>query len=165
MLPRRSRTPTTHDPARPLKLLIQRVSRSQVSVSGEVVGSIGHGYTVLVGVREGDTETDAVQLATRTVNLRVFADDDGRMNLDLLAVGGEVLAISQFTLYADTRKGNRPGFARAGDPAEAERLYEAYVRELRARLGPDRVATGAFGAAMSVEITNDGPVTIELTSD
>jgi len=136
-----------------------------VSVSGELAGSIGHGYTVLVGVRDGDTEDDAVQLATRTVNLRVFPDDTGRMNLDLQAVGGEVLAISQFTLYADTRKGNRPGFGRAGNPAEAERLYETYVQELRTRLGPDRVATGVFGAAMSVDITNDGPVTIELTSD
>lgn len=148
-----------------MKVLIQRVSRSQVSVNGEVIGSIGQGYTILIGVRQGDTDADALQLAAKTINLRIFSDEDGRMNLSLQDVRGQVLVISQFTLYADTRKGNRPGFGRAAAPADAERLYQGYVEQLRAKLGSDRVATGRFGAAMAVEIINDGPVTIELNSD
>jgi D-tyrosyl-tRNA(Tyr) deacylase len=120
---------------------------------------------VLLGVRPADTEKDARYLAHRTINLRVCADPEGKMNLSVRDVEGSVLVISQFTLYADTRKGNRPSFIGAADPELAERLYEEYVRALRAELGDERVATGVFGAMMSVEIVNDGPVTIELSSD
>ncbi len=149
-----------------MKALVQRVSRGSVSVGGAVKGDVGRGYVVLVGVREGDTEADAKYLAEKTANLRIFPDQDDKMNLSIREVeGGAVLAISQFTLYADTRKGNRPSFVRAGKPETAEKLYEAYVAFLRELLGADRVKTGVFRAMMSVEIVNDGPVTIELTSD
>jgi len=148
-----------------VKALVQRVTRGAVTIDGAVAGSVGRGFVVLLGVRQGDTEDDARYLAHRTVNLRVFADAGGRMNLALDDVGGAVLVISQFTLYADTRKGNRPSFVGAAAPEEAARLYEAYVAGLRAALGPARVATGRFGAMMQVDIANDGPVTIELSTD
>ena len=148
-----------------MKALIQRVSRGRVSIDGEVVGAVDRGYVVLLGVRHADTEDDARHLANKTVNLRVFGDDQGRMNRSIEDIGGNILVISQFTLYADTRKGNRPGFAGAADPGPAEQLYGEYVAALRRELGEGRVATGRFGAMMSVEIINDGPVTIELTTD
>jgi D-tyrosyl-tRNA(Tyr) deacylase len=148
-----------------MKALIQRVSRACVSVEGRVVGQIGRGYAVLLGVRHGDTIEEARQLAAKTVGLRIFSDAEGKMNLDLPAVGGEVLVVSQFTLYADTRKGNRPSFLQAAPPALAESLYGEYAATLRQRLGADRVATGVFRAHMVVEIVNEGPVTIELTTD
>lgn len=148
-----------------MKALIQRVSRGSVSVDGRVIGSIRRGYVVLLGVRHGDTEADARFLAEKTAGLRIFADELGKMNLSVVEVAGGVLVISQFTLYADTRKGNRPGFTQAAGPAEAERLYEAYVALLRSIMGADRVATGVFRAEMQVELVNDGPVTIELSSD
>lgn len=148
-----------------MKVLIQRVTAGRVSVDGSVTGEIRTGFVVLVGVREGDTETDAVTLADKTARLRVFSDDDGKMNLALPDVAGSVLAISQFTLYADLRKGNRPSFIRAAQPDIAEAIYECYVDRLRETLGPDHVATGVFGAMMDVEIHNNGPVTIELTTD
>lgn len=148
-----------------MKALVQRVSSGRVSVGGEVVGDIGPGFVVLLGVRPGDTAADAKYLANKTVNLRVFNDDGGKMNRALDDIGGSVLAISQFTLYADTRKGNRPSFIRAAEPALAEELYAEYVAALRRGLGEGRVATGRFGADMHVEIHNDGPVTIELTTD
>jgi D-tyrosyl-tRNA(Tyr) deacylase len=148
-----------------MKAVIQRVQRGSVSIDGEVVGEIGHGYVVLLGVREGDTADDARYLAQRTVNLRIFADAEDRMNRSVQDVNGAILAISQFTLYADTRKGNRPSFIRAGNPKVAEELYDEYVAALRRELGDTRVATGRFGASMVVEIINDGPVTIELTTD
>jgi D-tyrosyl-tRNA(Tyr) deacylase len=148
-----------------LKALVQRVSRGGVTVAGEVVGRIGRGFVVLLGVREADTEEDARHLAHKTVNLRVFADAEGRMNLSVQDIGGEVLVVSQFTLYADTRKGNRPGFTGAAAPGIAEALYEAYVGAVRAALGEGRVATGRFGARMELEILNDGPVTVELCTD
>jgi D-tyrosyl-tRNA(Tyr) deacylase len=147
-----------------MKALIQRVSRGSVAVEGRMAGAIGRGYVILLGVAVPDTEADAVYLAERTANLRIFPDAEGRMNLSVRDVGGAALVISQFTLYADTRKGNRPGFTAAAPPDQAERLYHRYVEELRRMLGPDRVATGVFRASMSVEIVNDGPVTIELIS-
>ena len=148
-----------------MKTIIQRASQGAVSVDGKTIGAIERGFVILFGARHGDTEADARYLARRTANLRVFADDDDKMNLSLLDVGGSALVISQFTLYADTRKGNRPSFVGAAAPDIAESLYETYVAALRELLGEERVATGSFGAMMSVEIVNDGPVTIELTTD
>jgi D-tyrosyl-tRNA(Tyr) deacylase len=148
-----------------MKALIQRVSRGRVTVDGRETGAISGGFVVLLGVRHGDTEADARYLAQRTCSLRVFQDGAGKMNLDLNAVGGSVLVISQFTLYADTRKGNRPSFVQAAPPEHAEALYRVYVDALRAGLGDGRVATGVFRAEMSVEIVNDGPVTVELSTD
>jgi D-tyrosyl-tRNA(Tyr) deacylase len=148
-----------------MKILIQRVTRGCVRVGDAIVGQTGPGLVVLVGVREGDAEADARTLAQKTANLRVFADDQQRMNRSLLDTGGGVLAISQFTLYADTHKGNRPSFIRAGKPELAERLVGVYVETLRAVLGAERVATGRFGAMMAVELVNDGPVTIALDTD
>jgi D-tyrosyl-tRNA(Tyr) deacylase len=148
-----------------MKVLIQRVTRGSVSIGGETVGRIGRGFVILVGVRTGDTEADTATLARKTAALRIFPDSEGRMNHSLADIGGAALVISQFTLYADTRKGNRPSFVRAGDPAAAACLYEAYVDGLRALLGSELVQTGRFGAEMQVDLVNDGPVTIELTTD
>ena len=148
-----------------MKALIQRVQRGRVTVAGKPIGETGRGFVVLLGVRPGDTEENARYLAHRTVNLRVFADADAKMNLGLQDVNGGVLVVSQFTLYADTRKGNRPSFIGAAEPGLARQLYEEYVAALRRALGDARVATGEFGAAMVVDIVNDGPVTIELTTD
>ena len=148
-----------------MKALIQRVSRGRVTVEGAEVGVIGKGYVVLLGVKTGDGEADAKYLAEKTAGLRVFPDLQDKMNLSVMDVEGSVLVISQFTLYADTRKGNRPSFIGAALPAEAERLYDVYVGHLRRILGSERVATGVFRASMAVELVNDGPVTIELTSD
>ena len=148
-----------------MKILLQRVSEASVAIGGETAGAVGRGYLALVGCRGGDTAEDCDRLAVRTANLRVFEDDAGRMNRSVLDVGGGILAISQFTLYADTRKGNRPSFVEAGDPAEAELLYERFLADLRSLLGPDRVAQGRFGADMKVSLVNDGPCTIELRSE
>ncbi len=148
-----------------MKAIIQRATRGSVTVDGETIGSIGPGTVILLGVREGDTEEAARALACKTVNLRIFSDEAGKMNRSIQDTGGAILVISQFTLYADTRKGNRPSFIRAAAPELAERLYELYTASLRAELGPDRVQTGRFGAMMQVELVNDGPVTIELTTD
>ena len=148
-----------------MKLLIQRAARGSVSVDGKTIGQIGRGLVILVGVRSGDTKADAQKLAQRTAALRIFADAEGRMNRSLADIGGEALVISQFTLYADTRKGNRPSFIHAGDPAIAETLYETYVAELARQPGIAHVATGQVGASMQVELVNDGPVTIELKTD
>lgn len=148
-----------------MKVILQRVQRGAVRVEGETVGAIDAGFVALVGVGRQDTEAHAAQLAGKTARLRVFADDAGLMNRSLLDTGGGVLAVSQFTLYADTRKGNRPSFIRAAEPDHARALYEAYVAALRELVGETRVATGRFGAMMEVELVNDGPVTLELTTD
>jgi D-tyrosyl-tRNA(Tyr) deacylase len=148
-----------------MKALVQRVQRGSVTVAGQAVGRIGRGFVVLLGVKAGDSEHDARYLAQRTVSLRIFPDAEQRMNLSLLDVGGQALVVSQFTLYADTRKGNRPSFIRAAPPEEAERLYGVYVDALKQALGDARVATGTFRASMQVEIVNDGPVTVELVSE
>jgi len=145
---------------RGVRVLLQRVARAAVTVDGAVVGGIGRGFVALVGVGHDDTPATAARLAAKTAKLRVFEDGAGLMNLALGEVGGAVLAVSQFTLYADTRKGNRPSFTGAAPPDQGEAVYEAYVAALRAAGVP--VATGVFGAHMDVELVNDGPVTILL---
>ncbi|MGN0701346.1 MAG: D-aminoacyl-tRNA deacylase [Oscillospiraceae bacterium] len=143
-----------------MKLVIQRVERASVSVDRKVAGAIGTGYLVLLGVGAEDTEADCERLAAKMINLRIFADSDGKTNLSLKDVGGGLLIISQFTLYADCRKGNRPNFLLAKKPDEAERLYE-YFTEICRREVP-QVETGVFGADMKVELVNDGPFTVIL---
>ncbi len=148
-----------------MKTLIQRVKCGSVTIDGAITGTIGQGFVILVGVRTGDTVEDARKLAQKTVSLRIFSDANDRMNLSIADINGEILVISQFTLYADTRKGNRPSFIRAGDPDLANSLYKEYIAALRRELGDTRIQTGQFGASMEVKIVNDGPVTIELTTD
>ncbi len=148
-----------------IKALIQRVKHGSVTIAGKKTASINQGYVVLLGVRIGDTAKDAQYLASRTVKLRIFTDDADKMNLSIDAVSGNILVISQFTLYAETKKGNRPSFIQAGDPKIAKELYEEYVSALRKELGENRVVTGEFAADMLVEIANDGPVTIEINTD
>jgi D-tyrosyl-tRNA(Tyr) deacylase len=145
-----------------MKAVLQRVTRASVSVAGEVVGSIGPGLVVLVGVANGDTEKDARYLAQKTVELRIFPDDAGKLNLSALDIKGELLVVSQFTLLADTRKGRRPSFVEAAPPAQAEGLFEQFVAAARA--SGLKVETGRFQQYMLVEIHNDGPVTILLDS-
>ena len=139
---------------------MQRVTQARVRVEGRVVGEIGPGLCCLVGVTHGDDRAGAVKLAGKLWHLRIFADENGHMNRSVAEVGGEVLVVSQFTLYGDTRKGRRPSFVAAAAPDEAARLIDELVAELR-RLGAT-VATGSFGANMAVELTNDGPVTLML---
>ncbi|HHW55597.1 MAG: D-aminoacyl-tRNA deacylase [bacterium] len=145
-----------------MRAVVQRVTKGRVRVEGETVGEIGPGFVVLLGIGREDTRADAQYLAEKVVNLRVFEDEEGKMNLSLLDVGGEILAISQFTLYGDCRKGRRPSFTAAAPPEEARALYEGFVQEV-AGYGL-RVATGQFQAHMLVEIHNDGPVTLLLDS-
>ena len=145
-----------------MRAVLQRVSRAEVTVDGRMVGRIGRGFVVLLGVAKDDTEKDAAYLADKTIGLRVFADDAGRMNLALKQVGGELLVVSQFTLLADTESGRRPSFIRAAHPDEAKRLYEHFLSLVRN--GGVKVETGEFGAMMAVSLTNDGPVTIILDS-
>jgi D-tyrosyl-tRNA(Tyr) deacylase len=147
-----------------MRLLIQRVSSASVTVEGRVTGEIRHGVLVLLGVRQGDAEADARYLASRLSRLRIFNDADGKMNLSVEDVEGSALVVSQFTLHANTRKGNRPSYGHAADPELAEQLYEIFIAELRALLGTARVATGEFAAMMDVALVNDGPVTILLRS-
>jgi D-aminoacyl-tRNA deacylase len=147
-----------------LKVVLQRVSRGSVTVDGLVTGSIDNGFVVLVGVTHTDTPAEADLLAKKTANLRVFEDADGKMNLSILDVGGGVLVVSQFTLYADARKGRRPSFIDAARPEIAAPLVDVYAQRLLAE-GITRVEHGVFGAMMQVEIHNDGPVTIILDTD
>ncbi len=144
-----------------MRVLLQRVARASVRIGGDEVGAVGRGHVLLVGFTEGDTPADVEWMADKVVGLRVFPDEEGRMNRDLADVDGGVLVVSQFTLYGDVRKGRRPSFIRAAHPDQAIPLYEAFVEALRARL-PGRVATGEFGADMQVELVNDGPVTLLL---
>ncbi|MEL6526087.1 MAG: D-aminoacyl-tRNA deacylase [Chloroflexota bacterium] len=144
-----------------MRVILQRVSKGSVSVDNELVGSIGQGYVALVGVTHGDTEADAEKLAKKTAELRVFEDEAGKMNISAADTGGGVLVISQFTLYADTRRGRRPGFSDAARPDVASPLVDYYAEQLRTN-GIQQVETGVFGANMQVEIHNDGPVTIIL---
>lgn len=146
-----------------MRSVVQRVTRAQVTVDGEVVGAIDHGLCVLVGAGDGDGPDDVAYTADKVVNLRIFADDEGKMNRSVLDVGGGVLLISQFTLFGDARKGRRPAFIGALEPVAAQRLYEEVVARVRAA-GVARVATGVFRADMAVELVNDGPVTILLDS-
>lgn len=145
-----------------MKALVQRVTRASVSVGGEGVGSIGRGLVVFVGVAEGDGERDVSYLVQKTLELRIFADEEGKFNLSVMDVGGELLIVSQFTLLADTRKGRRPSFTGAAPPAQAEALFRMFVE--RACASGLKVATGRFQQYMQVEIHNDGPVTIMLDS-
>jgi D-tyrosyl-tRNA(Tyr) deacylase len=146
-----------------VRALLQRTSGASVAVEGEVVGSIRSGLVVFVGVGPDDHEGTAHGLARRITELRIFRDAEGRTNSSLIDVGGEVLLVSQFTLFADTRRGRRPGFTGAAPPDQAERLYERVAATLR-DLGVE-VATGRFGAEMTVQLTNDGPFTIWLDTD
>ncbi len=145
-----------------MKALLQRVTGASVSVAGETVGRIGQGLVVFVGVANGDTEKDAQYLAKKAVSLRIFSDGEGKFNLSALDVKGELLVVSQFTLLADVRKGRRPSFVGAAPPAQAEALFEQFVKEARAT--GLKVETGRFQQYMQVEIYNDGPVTILLDS-
>jgi len=143
-----------------MKVVLQRVSRASVSVAGETVGSIGVGFLALVGFTQGDGDSQTKWMAEKIVGLRVFADDEGKMNRDVTQVGGALLVVSQFTLYADARKGRRPSFVDAAPPDEATVLYERFVKEFEALGVP--VETGSFGALMDVQLVNDGPVTLIL---
>jgi D-aminoacyl-tRNA deacylase len=143
-----------------MKVVIQRVKRGSVTVEGMELARIGRGYVILLGIRHEDREEDARFLAEKCAGLRVMEDGEGKMNLSLKDVGGMALVVSQFTLYGDAQKGNRPGFTRAARPEEAEPLYQVFVRRMREMLGDAMVRTGEFGAMMDVEIINDGPVTI-----
>ncbi len=145
-----------------MKAWIQRVSSASVTIDGEQVAAIGRGYLVLLGVTHTDTAAEADKIADRIPVLRLFRDANEQMNLSLEDVGGSVIVVSQFTLYADTAHGRRPGFGNAARPEIAEPLYERVVARLRERLGPERVGTGRFGADMKVALVNDGPVSIEL---
>jgi D-tyrosyl-tRNA(Tyr) deacylase len=145
-----------------MRAVVQRVSRARVSANGRVVGEIGQGLVALVGVRVGDTEEDADYLAEKLLHLRIFEDPQGKMNLSALEVGAEVLVVSQFTVYADARRGRRPSFSLAAPPEVSRPLFERFVQRLRE--SPLRVEEGVFGAVMEVEIHNQGPVTIILDS-
>lgn len=146
-----------------MRIVIQRVTHAQVSVNNVITGAIGHGMMVLVGVENGDTDDDARWLADKTATLRIFDDDKGVMNLSLTDVGGEILSVSQFTLTASTRKGNRPSYIRAAGHDLATHLYNLYNQQLEQKTGIP-VPTGIFGADMQVELVNDGPVTIIIDS-
>lgn len=146
-----------------MRILIQRVKSASVSVDGEYVSRIGHGMLILVGVVENDTPEDVEWLVKKSVQLRIFDDESGVMNLDVRQVDGGVMAVSQFTLLASTKKGNRPSYIRAAKENIAVPIYERFVSELKATLGKE-IATGIFGADMQVELVNDGPVTIWIDS-
>ena len=146
-----------------MRALLQRTTRAEVRVEGEVVGAIGPGLVILLGVGPDDTPQVAADLARRVTDLRLFRDDEGRTNLSLADIGGAVLAISQFTLYADTRRGRRPGFTGAAAPELAEDLYRQFVAALRAL--DVTVEMGRFGSEMAVDLVNDGPFTIWLDTD
>lgn len=143
-----------------MKAVIQRVSRSSVTVEGEIVGAVEHGYMILLGVGKGDAEAQAEWLANKVAGLRIFEDDEGKMNLSILDVGGSALVVSQFTLYGDCKKGRRPSFIDAAGPDEADRLYQYFCGKLREAGVP--VETGRFQTTMSVALVNEGPVTLIL---
>ena len=145
-----------------MRAVVQRVKKSKVTVAGSITGEINKGLTILLGVGQEDSERDIDYLADKIINLRIFEDNNGKMNLSLLDVGGELLVVSQFTLYGDCRKGRRPGYDRAARPETAKELYEGFVEKCRS-FGV-KVQTGIFQAEMLVDISNDGPVTLLLDS-
>jgi D-tyrosyl-tRNA(Tyr) deacylase len=146
-----------------MRALLQRVSSASVVIDGETVSSTGPGFLILLGVGEGDDETDIAWLCPKVARMRIFPDDDGKMNRSIYDTGGDVLVVSQFTLHASTKKGNRPSFLNSAAPAVSEPLYEKFCEAMSAEIGKP-VARGAFGADMKVSLTNDGPVTIWLDS-
>ena len=146
-----------------MRFVIQRVKEACVRVDSKTIGEIGKGYLVLVGVSDSDTEQTADKMIRKMIGLRIFEDDNGKTNLSLADVGGSLLLVSQFTLYANCKKGNRPSFIEAGDPEKANAIYEYVIRECKKSV-PD-VQTGSFGAEMEVSLTNDGPFTILLDSE
>ena len=143
-----------------MKAVVQRVTHASVKVDGEIKGQIGQGFLILLGVGQNDTEEDADRLVNKIVKLRIFSDENDKITLSLADVGGSLLVISQFTLYADCRKGNRPNFIQAGKPDEAKRLYEYFVSQCKKQVPV--VEKGVFGADMKVELLNDGPFTVVL---
>lgn len=143
-----------------MKFVIQRVTKASVKVDGEYTGKINKGYLVLIGVGHEDTQEEADKYIRKMINLRIFEDENGKTNLSLKDVGGELLLVSQFTLYASCKKGNRPSFTEAGDPVKAEQLYEYIIEKCKKEI--DVVQTGVFGAHMEVSLTNDGPFTVVL---
>jgi D-tyrosyl-tRNA(Tyr) deacylase len=143
-----------------MKIVLQRVSEARVEVDGTVIGSISKGLLLLVGIGKGDTEAVLELMAEKVVNLRIFGDESGKMNLSLIDVNGAILAVSQFTLFGDSRKGRRPSFEKACPPEEANLLFNFFVQRLREKV--KHVATGQFGARMQVYLINDGPVTLIL---
>ena len=147
-----------------MRAVVQRVKRTSVTVGGELKGSAGQGFNVLIGVMQGDTDAEAQLLAAKISKLRVFEDENGKMNKSVLDIGGEILVISRFTLCADIKKGNRPSFTDSAPPEEADRLYLAFCEHLR-EAGVKKVETGVFAADMLVSIDNDGPVTIVMDTD
>ena len=146
-----------------MRFVIQRVAHASVTVDGNVLGKIQKGFLVLIGVADGDTKETADRMVEKMLGLRIFEDENGKTNLDLRAVGGELLLVSQFTLYADCRRGNRPGFTRAGKPEMASEMYEYIIETCRKQFPV--VERGEFGADMKVELLNDGPFTILLDSE
>jgi D-tyrosyl-tRNA(Tyr) deacylase len=144
-----------------MRAVVQRVTRAKVTVADEITGQIGNGLLILLGVAQNDTEKDVNYLVEKITGLRIFDDADGKMNLSILEMGGEILAVSQFTLYGDTRRGRRPSYIEAAPPERANELYELFVTECRKHV---KVETGRFQADMQVELVNDGPVTILLDS-
>ena len=147
-----------------MKAWIQRVTEASVEIAGEMVSRIGQGYLVLLGVTHSDTEKTADEIADRICKLRIFEDENGKTNHSVVDVGGSVIVVSQFTLYADTSHGRRPGFSHAARPEIAEPLYERVVAKIREVLGEDKVGTGRFGAEMKVRLLNDGPFSVELVA-
>lgn len=145
-----------------MKAWVQRVTEASVTIDGVVVGEIGKGYLVLLGVTHADNEAAADEIAARLVKLRIFEDENGKTNKSIVDVDGSILLVSQFTLYADTEHGNRPGFSAAAKPELAIPLYERVIGRLKALLGENKVATGRFGADMKVRLLNDGPFSVEL---
>ncbi|MEE9133207.1 MAG: D-aminoacyl-tRNA deacylase [Gemmatimonadota bacterium] len=146
-----------------MRVVLQRVARAEVRVDGDQVGSIGRGYLLLVGFTSGDSEETLRWMVEKVRGLRLFPDSEGKMNLPIDEIGGELLVVSQFTLYGDVRKGRRPSFVNAAEPEEAERLYNRFVALLREGAIP--VATGSFGALMEVDLVNEGPVTLFIERD
>lgn len=145
-----------------MRFLVQRVSKAKVVVDNEIVGKIEKGFMTLIGIKQGDTKNEADKLIKKMLKLRIFEDENGKMNLNIKQVDGKILVVSQFTLYGDTKKGNRPSFINAAKPEEAEKLYEYIVNELSKEINVEK---GVFGAHMDVDFVNEGPVTILLEEE